>query len=74
MGFDFATASRILFGPGTVRKVAPAARAMGSRVLLATGRSPDRAAALADELGAVVFAVDGEPSVELVRRGVGFAR
>jgi alcohol dehydrogenase class IV len=74
MGFDFATASRILFGPGTVRKVAPAARAMGSRVLLATGRSPDRAAALADELGAVVFAVDGEPSVELVRRGVRFAR
>lgn len=72
MRFDFATSGRILFGAGTVREVAPAARAMGSRILLVTGRSPDRAAALGIE--AERFAVEGEPTVDLVRQGVHFAR
>ncbi|HWQ52079.1 MAG TPA: iron-containing alcohol dehydrogenase [Bryobacteraceae bacterium] len=72
MRFDFATAGRILFGAGTVREVAPAARAMGSRILLVTGRSTDRVAALG--LEAARFAVEGEPTVDLVRQGVRFAR
>jgi alcohol dehydrogenase class IV len=71
MRFEFATAARIIFGPGTVREVAPAAKAMGERPLLVTGRSPERATAL---LAGVPFSVAGEPTVDLVRRGVQAAR
>lgn len=74
MRFEFATAARIVFGPGAVREVAPAARALGSRVLLVTGRRPERSAALAAELEAVRFAVEGEPTVDEARRGVALAR
>ena len=42
MRFEFATATRILFGEGSVRDAAPAASAMGRRVLLVTGASADR--------------------------------
>ena len=74
MRFDFATAGRILLGEGTLREVAPAARAMGSRALLVTGRSRRHADALAGELHAGIFAVDGEPTLDVVRQGVAVAR
>ncbi len=79
MRFEFATASRIVFGEGTLREVAPAAAGFGSRVLLVTGRSPERAAALtaslqAQGIRAAVFAVAGEPTLDTVRQGIGFAR
>lgn len=79
MRFEFATATRILFGPGTAREVAPAAKEMGDRALVVTGRSPERSASLNAELKAVgiacrLFSVDGEPTIELVRRGVETAR
>ena len=79
MRFEFATAGRILFGPGVVREVVPAARQMGRRPLLAVGHSPQRAAFLAEELqtagaGCVIWATQGEPSVSLVREGVELAR
>lgn len=74
MRFEFATAARIVFGPGTVGEVAPAARAMGKRVLLVRGRWPGRSEPLAAELEAVRWAVDGEPTLDLVRRGVERAR
>jgi alcohol dehydrogenase YqhD (iron-dependent ADH family) len=38
MRFEFASAARIIFGPGAVREVARAARALGQRALLVTGR------------------------------------
>jgi alcohol dehydrogenase class IV len=79
MRFEFATAGRILFGEGSVRDVAPAAAAMGRRALVVTGASADRAAPLVAALEAVGvvcprFAVPGEPTVELVREGAGYAR
>lgn len=79
MRFEFATATRILFGEGTVREVASAAKAMGARALLVTGRSAERAAPLRAELQAAGMAccrlsVDGEPTVELIQRGVEQAR
>ncbi len=79
MRFEFASATRIVFGPGTVREVAPAAQEMGARALLVTGRSAERAAALACELGkaglgCANLCVDGEPTVDLVRRGAQLAR
>jgi len=71
--FEFATAGRIVFGPGAVREVTPASRSFGKRALLVTGRSPERAAAIAG-LDAAFFCVPEEPSVDLVRRAVETAR
>jgi alcohol dehydrogenase class IV len=75
MHLEFATATRILFGPGTLREVAPPARAMGSHAFVVTGRSADRAAPLLSSLSAAgvrhtTFAVSGEPTLALVGDGV----
>lgn len=79
MNFEFATANRILFGPGTLREVAPIAAQWGNRIFLLTGRSPDRAGSLVDQLKSrgvsiTLFNVTGEPTVETVQAGVQEAR
>ena len=79
MRFEFATATRILFGEGMAREVAPAAAAMGRRALLVTGVSRERAAPLAAQLEAAgvacaPFTVPGEPTVEMIRAGAAYAR
>jgi alcohol dehydrogenase class IV len=79
MRLEFATATRILFGPGTVREAAPATAAMGRRVLVVTGKTPDRAEPLladlrAQGLEAETFPVMGEPTVETARAGARRAR
>jgi len=79
MRFEFVTAARIVFGAGSARDVAPAAASLGKRALLVTGAATDRAAPLAASLQSagvsrLPFAVSGEPTVELVRRGAAFAR
>jgi alcohol dehydrogenase class IV len=70
--FEFATASRIIFGEGTIRQVPVAAAALGRRALLVTGGSPDRAEPLRQALeeahvSPVLFSVPGEPTLELMR-------
>jgi len=75
MRFEFATATRTLFGPGTLREVAPLARGMGSRAFVVTGRTASRAAPLLSALSAAgvdhtIFAVSGEPTMTLVEDGV----
>ncbi|MEO5770312.1 MAG: iron-containing alcohol dehydrogenase [Polyangia bacterium] len=76
MTFELATAGRILVGGGVRDQVADAVISYGGRsVLLITGRSSDRAAPLAAALGARgvtthLFAVSGEPTVEVARAGV----
>jgi alcohol dehydrogenase class IV len=77
--FEFATAGRILFGIGTAREVAPAAKVMGRRALVVTRRSGDAAAWLVKQLEAAsvscsLFAVAGEPTVGLLCSGVEQAR
>lgn len=79
MRFEFATATRIVFGAGTLREIAPAAREMGARALLVTGRSLERAAPLVAALTkagveCAPFPIAGEPTVQRVREGVQFAR
>jgi alcohol dehydrogenase class IV len=69
MRFEFATADRILFGAGMVKEVGPAAAAMGRRALVVTGATDRRPA-----LDCPKFAVAGEPTIDLVRRGAAFAR
>jgi len=70
--FEFATAARIVFGEGTLREVPAAAAAMGTCAFLVTGASPERAAPLTASLEAAGvacawFAVNGEPTVDLIR-------
>ncbi len=70
MRFEFATATRIVFGPGTAREIAPAAREMGRRPLLVIG-CPRELVSIVE--GAELL-VEGEPTLELVRQGVQLAR
>ncbi len=70
MRFEFATAARIVFGEGVLAEVPAASREFGTRPFLVTGRSPARAALPA----IATFAVEGEPNVDLVRRGAEAAR
>ena len=64
MRFEFATATRILFGPGVVREVAPAAKEMGRRALLAIGvpGGKRRLAARSNEKGGNRLHSFGHPS------------
>lgn len=75
MRFEFATATRIIFGPGTVQEVVPAAVEMGKRAFVITGRSPERACPLLDQLNAhqieyVTFNVPSEPTTTILTEAV----
>ncbi len=75
MQFEFATATRILFGPGTIREVPASTATFGRRVLLVTSATASRAATLeellkAQGLSPTVFNVSGEPTTSTVIAGV----
>ncbi|HEY1343382.1 MAG TPA: iron-containing alcohol dehydrogenase, partial [Streptosporangiaceae bacterium] len=74
--FEFATAGRILAGAGRAVELPGVVAGLGSRVLVCTGADPARHGGLLAGLGrpATVFAVAGEPTVDLVRAGVAAAR
>ncbi len=79
MNFEFATATRILFGPGILQEGIVAAARLGSRALVVTGRHTERAIPLLDGLQARgvesrVFPISGEPDVHQVQEGVEEAR
>jgi len=69
MRFEFATATRVVFGEGTAATLPDLARSFGVRPLVVTGASPERAAWLVSALEAETFSATGEPTVELVRAG-----
>ena len=52
MPFEFATASRIVFGAGTSAQVGAIARELGRHALVVTGQSPERVFALLDAIAA----------------------
>ena len=73
--FEFATAGRIIFGPGTAAEAGRSATALGRRALVVTGRNADRAALLLRSLAAsgvatVAFPTSGEPTVAHVQEGI----
>jgi alcohol dehydrogenase class IV len=79
MRFEFATASRIIFGAGAIGQAGPLAREFGRQALVVTGRDTTRAQPLLEALGkvevrVVLFAVDQEPDLEIIRWGVALAR
>lgn len=75
MIFEFATATRVIFGPGSAAQVTNVARGLGRRALVVTGRHPARAQTLVDALAVgglepVCFATPPEPSLDTARAGV----
>lgn len=74
MRFEFATATRIIFGEGTAATLSELVRPLGARPLAVTGSCAGRAAPLMAALPAETFPVSGEPSVELVREGARLAQ
>lgn len=79
MRFEFATASRIVFGAGVLKEAGGLAAEFGRRAFVVTGRSGERAAPLLDGLKAagvavVTFSVASEPTTDLVREGTAQAR
>jgi len=79
MRFEFATATRIVFGSGMRSIIANEVAALGGRVLIVTGNVPERTSFLTEQLhevGCTVtsFPVQGEPTVEMITVGVEKAR
>ena len=79
MKFEFATATRIVFGPGTLAEAGKLAGEWGRRATVVTGRNPERAQRLlayfaAAGIATEVVTIDHEPSTDDVARGVAAAR
>jgi alcohol dehydrogenase class IV len=78
MQFEFATAQRIIFGPGTLRNAGSLASGLGRRALVVTGRNPLRAGPLLALLrehavDSIVFPISGEPEIQTVQEGLALA-
>jgi len=79
MRFEFATATRIIFGNGVLREANLIARQFGRRALVVTGRNARRLEPLLaglreSEVSAVPFSVAGEPEIATVEQGAALAK
>jgi len=79
MAFEFATATRIIFGVGALSEVGAHAKEFGHRALVVTGRDTHRAEPLLaalrrDGVTGLTFSVFGEPEIETVEQGIKQAR
>jgi alcohol dehydrogenase class IV len=74
--FEFATASRVVFGSGRARELAVISRQLGSRAVVFTGAHPERHLELLAVLALPysTFALGGEPTVATARSAAAFAR
>lgn len=77
--FEFATAGRIIFGAGTIRRAGELAAGLGKRCCLVTGGTAERSEPLREELtragvDQTVLQVRTEPTVELAEELAGEAR
>ena len=79
MRFEFATATRIIFGPGTFGEAGKLAREFSDRAVVVTNLEPAAMEPLLarlrkDGLESSTFWVRGEPEIETVRQGVAQAK
>lgn len=84
MKFEFATATRIVFGPGTLSKIGGIAKELGKKALVTVGtpvesQAEERAALLLGYLAdsgitSIIFPVTGEPTVALANKATALAR
>ncbi len=76
MSFEFATAGRLIVGPGRAAGLAPVLAGLGTRALVVTGSRPGSHAGLLAglQLPAAVVTVSGEPTTESARTAAATAR
>ncbi len=79
MRFEFATATKIIFGAGALREAGAAAKAFGQRALVVTGSDAKRAGPLLKILheagvDAATFSVAGEPGLSTIEQGTAPAK
>jgi alcohol dehydrogenase class IV len=79
MQFEFATATRIIFGSGRLHEIGPIVREFGTRPLVVTGRDTNRAEPLLEllhknGLESSIFSIAGEPTIAGITEGVAAAR
>jgi alcohol dehydrogenase class IV len=77
MRFEFATADRIIFGPGSLNEIGKLVSSLGQRPLVVIGGVVDRAAPLLERLNKSdlpLFSVEKEPSLVTIQQGVALAR
>jgi alcohol dehydrogenase class IV len=79
LNFEFATATRIIFGAGSFQSLGTVTKELGKAALVVTGRNQRRAEPIVSVLGeqgirATAFSVPGEPEVETVQQGVARAK
>ena len=76
-GFEFATATRIIFGAGKIAEIGVLAKSFGSRALVVIGKSAGAVQRVEPVLSALTqagvdydtFSVAGEPTLDTVRAG-----
>ena len=79
INFEFATATQVIFGNGTVSKIPQLLQGMGHNIFLVTGKNPLRANFLTENLEAEGFSVfsfrvEKEPDTEMISTGAKLAR
>ncbi len=79
MIFEFATASRIIFGPGTAKQIGNLATGLGRHVMVVTGQTSARADFVFEDLTehglhTTPFPVTQEPTTSIVAAGIDMAR
>jgi alcohol dehydrogenase class IV len=79
MNFEFATATRIVFGAGKVREAISTAASMGSKALIVSGSTASRLDAFMQKLQAenvecTGFSMSGEPTIPGVAEGARIAK
>ncbi len=79
MRFEFATAEKIIFGPGSIHEIIDFASSMGDKCLVVTGKKGLRWSQLLDRLKnnhiiPTLYSVSKEPTAQTVTQGVSVAR
>jgi len=79
MQFEFSTAGKIIFGPGTLSEAGPAAASVGRRAFVVSGVDMEMARPVvsvltSSKVTAVVFKAVGEPTTNMVNEAVEAAR
>jgi alcohol dehydrogenase class IV len=77
--FEFATATRIIFGLGEIGRIGALASEYGGKALLIAGKNLSRAKRLIAYLEdrsvqVIIYQIEGEPTVQEVKEGADFAR
>ncbi len=79
LNFEFATATKIIFGNNSVEKLPDLISAMGNNILLVTGKKTDRAEKILSKIQKKdcrleIFSVESEPTTTIIDEGVNLAR